>query len=177
MSPPDLFILIYAWMIVEARRAARNERRQRARGGVEAAGDAATYRAMQIVYPGAFAAMLLELALRGAPAPGTIAIGAAVFAAAKALKWWAIVALGPCWTFRVIVVPGAPLVRGGPYRLLRHPNYVAVAGELIGAALMAGARVTGPLMTAAFVALMARRIAVEQRALDAARIDAGASNR
>ena len=52
--------------------------------------------------------------------------------AAKALKWWAILTLGRFWTFRVIVVPGATLVAGGPYRWLRHPNYVGVIGELVG---------------------------------------------
>jgi methyltransferase len=172
-----LFIIVFGWMLIEARRAARNERTQRARGGIEPAADALTYRAMQIAYPAAFAAMLLELGLRGAPPRGTIAAGAAVFLGAKALKWWAIAALGSCWTFRVIIVPGAPLVRGGPYRFLRHPNYVAVTGELIGVALMTGAVVAGPVMTALFAALMARRIRVEPPALDPARSDAGASNR
>ena len=55
-----------------------------------------------------------------------------VFAGAKALKWWAIDTLGGAWTFRVIVVPDAPLVARGPYRWLRHPNYVGVLGEFIG---------------------------------------------
>ena len=54
---------------------------------------------------------------------------------------------GACWTFRVIVVPGTTLVASGPYRFMRHPNYVAVVGELVGVALMTGARVTGPLAT------------------------------
>src|SRR6186997_1530953 len=101
-------------MLVETRRAARNERAQRARGGIEPPGD--VYKLMRIVYPAAFLAMLAEGAVRGAPASGVIVGGAAVFAAAKALKWWAIVSLGPCWTFRVIVVAGATLVARGPYR-------------------------------------------------------------
>lgn len=93
--------------------------------------------------------------------------GAAVFAVAKALKWWAIRSLGPCWTFRVIVVPGTPRVASGPYGYIRHPNYVAVVGELVGVALMAGAVVAGPVATAVFVLLMLKRIAVEDSALDA----------
>ncbi len=170
MTPvPYLLVTIFGLMGLEARRAARNERAQRARGGVGPPADARIYALMQIAYPGAFAAMLLELALRGAPARGTVAIGAAIFVAAKALKWWAIATLGSCWTFRVIVVPGASLVSGGPYRYVRHPNYVAVVGELIGVALMTGAVIAGPLTTVAFVILIVRRIAVEQRALDEAR--------
>src|SRR5262245_41829446 len=110
-------------MAVEALRARRNERSQRARGGLEPRGD--VYAAMRIAYPAAFAAMLVEGALGGAPRASIAAAGILVFSAAKALKWWAIVSLGPSWTFRVIVVPGAPLVVRGPYRWLRHPNYVA----------------------------------------------------
>ena len=88
-----------------------------------------------------------------------------MFVAAKALKWWAIVALGPSWTFRVVVVPGAAQVAGGPYAYLRHPNYVAVVLELAAVALMSGARVSGPLATLAFGVLMMKRMSVEERAL------------
>ncbi len=172
MTPVPFFSLasiVFGLMAIEARRAWRNERGQRARGGVEPVGDARVYAWMQIAYPGAFAAMLAELALRGSPSLAVACAGAATLAAAKALKWWAILTLGPCWTFRVIVVPGAPLVTDGPYRYVRHPNYVAVAGELIGMALMTGALVAGPLMTVIFLLLITRRVALEQRALDAAR--------
>ena len=66
-----------------------------------------------------------------------------------------------------MVRPGVPLVASGPYRWLRHPNYVAVAGELAAVALMSGARVAGPLGTLLFTLLMLRRISVEERALQA----------
>jgi methyltransferase len=94
--------------------------------------------------------------------------GAVVFAAAKALKWWAILSLGPFWTFRVIVVPGAPIVATGPYRWLRHPNYVGVLGELAGVAAFTGALVSGPVAIVAFAGLLIRRIAVEERMLETA---------
>src|SRR4029077_16417580 len=93
--------------------------------------------------------------------------GLALFTAAKALKWWAIVSLGPAWTFRVSVVPGATAIAAGPYRYVRHPNYVAVVGEIVSVALMTAARVAGPLALIVFGALLARRITVENRALDA----------
>ena len=166
---PVLAAVIFGFMLVEARRAERNERAQRARGGVAPRDDAAVYGIMRVAYPAAFAAMLAEGALRGSP-PGDVAvIGAAIYTAAKALKWWAILELGPFWTFRVIIVPGAPLVRSGPYRFMRHPNYVGVCGELIGTAFMTGAVSTGLPATLLFTALMLRRSIVEQRALDAAR--------
>jgi methyltransferase len=160
-----LLALIFFPMLVEASVAARNERGQRARGGVEPTGD--VYRIMRVAYPAAFAAMIAEGAWD--PAHAWWSTGLAVFVVAKALKWWAIAALGPAWTFRVIVRPGVPLVAGGPYRFLRHPNYVGVAGELVGVALMSGARMTGPLMTLIFCGLMLKRIAVEDRAIEEVR--------
>ena len=58
--------------------------------------------------------------------------GLVVFVVAKALKLWAIRSLGERWTFRVFVLPGSRLVTDGPYRWVRHPNYIAVVGELVG---------------------------------------------
>ena len=158
-----LLAIVFIPMIVEARLAAVNERAQRARGGIEPPGD--VYAIMRIAYPAIFLAMIAEGALW--PAHGFVVPGLAVFATAKLLKWWAMASLGSAWTFRVIVSPGVPLVTDGPYRLMRHPNYLAVAGELAGVALMSGARVAGPLGTLCFAALMWRRISVEDRALGA----------
>jgi len=156
-------IAVFGFMLLEARRAAANEAAQTARGGVEPRGD--VYKMMRVAYPAAFLAMIVEGAVRGPVPAAALAAGATLFAAAKALKWWAILTLGRAWTFRVIVVPGMPLIVHGPYRHLRHPNYVGVAGELVGVALMTGALVTGPIATIGFGALMLKRIAVEQRAL------------
>ena len=166
VDPLPLFTLaavVFGAMLIEAWRAARNEHAQRARGGVEPPGD--VYKLMRIVYPGAFLAMLAEGVARASPSP-VLTAGVAVFAAAKALKWWAILSLGPFWTFRVIVVPGAALVAKGPYRWLRHPNYIGVVGELAGAAMMTGAWVSGVAAIGTFGALLMKRIAVEERALE-----------
>jgi len=103
--------------------------------------------------------------LRGVSWPATVVAGALVFALAKLLKWWAIVSLGSRWTFRVIVVPGDTRVVSGPYRCLRHPNYVGVIGELVGVAAMTGATLAGVLAVLVCGALLVRRIAVEERAL------------
>ena len=158
-----LLALVFIPMLIEARLAAVNEHAQFARGGVEPPGD--VYAIMRIAYPGVFLAMIAE----GAWWPGHehVLAGVTVFVAAKILKAWAIASLGEAWTFRVIVRPGVQLVASGPYRWLRHPNYVAVAGELVGAALMSGARIAGPLGTILFGLLMLRRLSVEERALRA----------
>ena len=158
-----LLPVVFFPMVIEAWRAARNERAQRASGGIEPPGD--VYRIMQIAYPGAFFAMIVEGTQRGgAPLPA-VALGVIVFVLAKALKWWAILALGQAWTFRVIVVPHVPLVASGPYRFIRHPNYVAVIGEMVGIGLMTGAWITGPITTIGFAMLILKRIQIEMRAL------------
>jgi methyltransferase len=153
-------------MLLEAQRASRNERAQRARGGIEPPDD--VYKLMRVAYPGAFAAMLAEGAARGWPPAPVFAAGVLVFALGKAFKWWAILTLGPSWTFRVIVVPGAPLVAGGPYRWIRHPNYAGVVGELAGVAAAVNAPITGAIAIAGFGWLLLKRIAVEERTLRAA---------
>jgi methyltransferase len=159
-----LFAIVFGAMLVETRRASANERAQRARGGIEPAGD--VYTIMRVAYPGAFLAMFIEGVLRAAPPPLLVVlIGAALFIAAKGLKWWAILSLGQFWTFRVVVVPGARLIVSGPYRWLRHPNYIGVMGELAGVALMTGACVSGVAGIVTFGALVIKRIAVEDRTL------------
>jgi len=159
-------VIVFVTMVAEAWRAARNERAQRRRGGQEPVGD--VYKMMRVAYPAAFAAMCLESLVRGPASRTVFAAGAAVFGIAKLLKWWAIASLGPAWTFRIIIVPGAPLVDRGPYRFLRHPNYVGVVGELVGTALMTGATVSGPVAVVLFGMLLRKRIAVEDRALASA---------
>jgi methyltransferase len=160
---PLLLLLVLAMMLVELAVSRRNERLFRDHGAIEAADD--VYDVMRVAYPGAFVMMTAEGALRAAWPETTFWWGAALFVAAKALKTWAIVSLGHRWTYRVLVLPGAPLVRRGPYAWLRHPNYVGVLGELVGVALMLGAWVTGPVATLGFGWLLRRRMITEERAL------------
>ncbi|MGH9309882.1 MAG: isoprenylcysteine carboxyl methyltransferase family protein [Vicinamibacterales bacterium] len=159
-----LFAIVFGAMLIENRRSRRNEDALRASGAIEPRDD--VYRIMQIAYPASFAAMILEGWLRPAESVAASISGAVVFVAGKALKYWAIAALGHFWSFRVLVVRGARLVTGGPYRWLRHPNYVGVAAEIGGVALLAGAPVTGTIAFVLFSAVLLARIRVEERALD-----------
>jgi methyltransferase len=161
--PLILLALAFGPMLVEAQLAAHNDRALRSAGAAEPRDD--VYRYMQIVYPAAFLAMTLEAYLRP-HGPDIVAVaGACGFVLGKGIKYWAIAALGSRWTFRVLVPPGSSLVTTGPYRFIRHPNYVGVVGELAGFALMAHALFTGPIAVAAFVWLILLRIRVEERAL------------
>jgi methyltransferase len=89
----------------------------------------------------------------------------ALVVAANALRWWCIATLGPQWSARVIVRPGAPLVRTGPYRWFAHPNYVAVIVEGAALPLAGSAWITAAGFTVLNAALLTVRIRCETRAL------------
>jgi methyltransferase len=108
------------------------------------------------------------LALHRTWVPALGATMLAVTIAANALRWWCIATLGERWTARVIVLPGEPLVRSGPYRWFAHPNYVAVVVEGIALPLTGSAVITAAAFTAANAVLLTVRIRCETRALAAA---------
>lgn len=155
--------LVAAALIVESLVSQRNERRLRAQGAVEPPDD--VWRVMAVTYPAAFVAMFTEGWFRGGPAPWVFVTGVVIWGLAKLLKAWAIASLGSRWSFRVLVPPGAPLVTRGPYQWMRHPNYVAVAGELVGAGVMLAAPIAGVVFTMLFIEIMRRRVRVEERML------------
>ena len=174
MIPLLAFVAVVTVMYVELRVSQRHERHLRASGAHEPPDD--VYPAMRIVYPASFAAMTIEGLIGTAVKTGefstlgssmrtlTIA-GLAILVGAKALKTWAIVSLGTAWSFRVLVLPGTELVTSGPYRYLRHPNYLAIVGELVGMALLVRAPVTGAGSLLVFGYLLRKRIAIEERSL------------
>lgn len=178
-----LVVVVLPWLLLETWRSRRNERALRAAGAIEPGDD--VYAWMRVAYPGMFAAMTLEGMFwppRGAtlvaifpesvtttPADLAVAAGIGVFLAGKLLKWWAILSLGRFWSFHVLVLPGVPLVTSGPYRLMRHPNYVGLIGEIAGVALMMRAPFTGLVSAIVFSALLIARIRVEERLLREAR--------
>ena len=89
----------------------------------------------------------------------------AVFAALQIARVWIIASLGPYWTTRIITLPNAPLVRRGPYRFLRHPNYCVVAAEIAVLPLTFGAWQVALVFSVLNALVLAHRIRVEQAAL------------
>ncbi|MEB3062628.1 isoprenylcysteine carboxyl methyltransferase family protein [[Mycobacterium] zoologicum] len=83
----------------------------------------------------------------------------------QGLRWWCIATLGRRWNTRVIVLPQEPLVRGGPYRWLHHPNYVAVVVEGFALPMVHTAWLTAIGFTLANAAVLRVRIRVENTAL------------
>jgi methyltransferase len=155
--------VIFGCMLGEAWLSVRNEARLRALGAIEPPDD--VFQAMRIAYPGAFLLMTAEGLLRTSSGTNGLLVGTALFALGKLLKYVAMATLGDRWSFRVLVLPGAPLVSSGIYAHIRHPNYVALIGEFAGAALLLHAPVAGFTCTLGFAALVKKRIQVEQRAL------------
>lgn len=146
--------------LIELVHARRNEAALRAAGGIEVG--AGHYPLIVALHAGWLGAVLATAAPAPADAPLLLA-----YAALQGLRVWTVGALGRYWTTRVITVPGAPLVRRGPYRLLRHPNYLVVAAEIAVLPLAFHAMATAVLFSALNAALLARRIRVEDAALAA----------
>ena len=143
---------------------ARNLAWSRDRGGVEFG--AGHYPAMVVLHTGLLAGCLLEAI--GLHRPFLPALGwpmLALVLTAQVLRWWCIATLGRQWNTRVVVVPGAGRVTAGPYRLVPHPNYVAVVMEGAALPLVHTAWITALVFTVLNAALLRIRIKVENNAL------------
>jgi methyltransferase len=142
----------------------RNAAWSRARGGRESG--QGHYPVMVALHTGLLVAMLVEAWARRPEVPAGLAwTMLALVVASQALRWWCIATLGHRWNTRVIVVPDLPPVTGGPYRLLRHPNYVAVVVEGLALPLVHAAWITALVFTVANAALLTVRIRTEDAAL------------
>jgi methyltransferase len=142
----------------------RNAAWSLARGGVEHG--RGHYPVMVALHSGFLVAMLVEAWVRRPEVPPALAWSMLVLVlASQALRWWCILTLGPRWNTRVIVVPGMPPVTSGPYRFLRHPNYVAVVVEGVALPLVHASWITAVVFTVANAVLLTVRIRVEDAAL------------
>ena len=142
----------------------RHEKALRARGAVEAG--AGHYPVMVAIHAALLLAAPAEVWLLDRPfLPWLGWPMLALVAATMALRYWVIATLGERWATRVLVLPGAPLVAGGPYRFLRHPNYLAVAVEVVALPLVHTAWLTALVCGVANGAILAWRIRIEDAAL------------
>lgn len=169
-----LIVLVSVERLAELRTARRNAAWSRERGGVEHG--RGHYPVMVALHKALLAGCLTEVALTDRPFTPWLGLPMlGVVLAAQALRWWCVSTLGPRWNTRVIVVPGLPLVRRGPYRVLNHPNYVAVVAEGIALPLVHDAWLTAVLFTLANAWLLAVRLRCENAALTGCG-DAGAGS-
>ena len=159
-----LIALVTVERVAELVVSKRNLAWSRVRGGTEYG--AGHYPAMVVLHTALLAGCLIEVAAlhrRFIPAVGWPML--AVVVAAQGLRWWCITTLGHRWNTRVVVIPGASRITGGPYRLILHPNYVAVVIEGIALPLVHSAWLTAVVFTVLNAVLLRTRIRVENTAL------------
>ena len=159
-----LLVLVALERCVELVLSTRNARLARARGAVESG--QGHYPVMSVFHGAFLVSCALEVVLLRRPFPGALGwIALAVVLAAQALRYWAVVTLGWRWNTRIVVVPGAPPVTGGPYRFVSHPNYVAVIAEMLALPLVHGAWLTALVFSLGNAWLLRVRIRAEEQAL------------
>jgi methyltransferase len=173
-----LFVLLLVALAtqrgIELILASSNTANLRQRGAVEVG--AAHYPLMVLLHVGWFAAMLWERGQGGlCSTPGSVMLGWSMLMLGQGLRWWTITTLGRRWSTRIMVLPGAPLVEEGPFRLFRHPNYLGVWLEIVGVPLVGGCWRTALVMGALHGLFLIYRKSLESRVLaEAVGTDAGA---
>lgn len=159
-----LVALVGVERLFELRLSRRHAAAAFARGGVEVG--RGHYRVMTVFHTAFLAACVGEAWLAGRPFPGALGWAALAGAlAAQGLRYWAITTLGERWNTRIIVLPGAAPVTAGPYRYMKHPNYLAVIVELLCLPLVHGAWATALAFSLGNAALLAVRVRAEEEAL------------
>ncbi|ACI98676.1 isoprenylcysteine carboxyl methyltransferase family protein [Rhodospirillum centenum] len=157
--PHLVFLLVAVQRLAELALARRNTRRLLARGAVETG--AGHYPLFVLLHGGWLAALFLTVP---ADAPVSWPL-LALFVLLQAGRVWVVASLGPYWTTRIITLPGAPLIRRGPFRHVRHPNYLVVTGEIAVLPLAFGAWEIALVFSFLNAALLFHRIRQEERAL------------
>jgi methyltransferase len=158
------FIAVLAFLIVqrlaELWLANRNTARLMAEGAVEHGRE--HYFLFVVLHTGWLVAMIL-LAPEDPVFPAPLFV---LFVLLQLGRVWVIATLGRYWTTRVISVPDAPLVRNGPYRFVRHPNYLVVIGEIALVPMLAGLWEVAAVFSLLNAVLLWHRIRIENRSLD-----------
>mgnify|MGYP003971411417 FL=1 len=155
-----ILLLVAAQRLGELLYSRRNEAQLRDRGGVEIG--AGHYPFVFLVHGGWLVTLAVWIALA---APVLNWGWLALFAVLQLGRVWIVVTLGPYWTTRIITVADAPLIKTGPYRWLRHPNYLVVAGEVAVLPLVFSAHGIAITFSILNALLLVHRIRVESTAL------------
>jgi methyltransferase len=151
--------LVVAQRLAELVYARRNTRRLLADGAAEVG--AGHYPLIVAVHVGWLAALLVSVPADAAPNWWLLGL----FLAVQFARIWVMMSLGPYWTTRVLSIPGAPLVRRGPYRWVRHPNYMVVVTEIALLPLAFGAWDIAVVFSLLNAIVLTHRIRVENAAL------------
>lgn len=144
--------------------AKRNEKKSLAAGGIEY--DRKGYAGIVIMHTMFFISLVAEYIYSGNYLNRFWVVFLVLFIAAQGLRYWAIISLGSMWNTRIIIIPGRRLVSSGPYKFLKHPNYIAVITELAVIPLMFSCFYTAVIFSVVNLLLLKRRIEIEEDALE-----------
>lgn len=163
MSTAWILAVLFVQRTAELALCRRNRRALIARGGKEYFPE--TYPAMVALHVGFFLSLAWESYPWRVPLDARTAVCLAGLVAVTALRYASIAALKGSWTTRIVVVPGSKVVREGPYRFLRHPNYLAIVLEFFLFPLLLRAPITLVAFSLANVAVLRKRIRLEEKVL------------
>jgi methyltransferase len=161
-----LLFAVGAGRLVEMRLSRRHQRALAERGAARAPEPGFIF--MVALHTGVLIAAALEVLLFHRPFVLALGVPALIaFVLANVLRWWVIATLGPHWNVQVVGSTTLGVVTGGPYRWIRHPNYVAVFVELLALPLVHGAWLTALTGAALHIPVLRRRLALEEAVLAA----------
>lgn len=163
-SPLHLLVpLTIVQRLLELRTARRNDAWLRSRGAVEYGAE--HYATIVTVHVLWFVGMIVEVVLLSRQLSPLWPLFLALFLGGQLMRFWSIRTLGQRWTTRVLVLPRSTPIMRGPYRFLRHPNYLAVGVELAALPLLLGAPVTAIAITVLNAFVLRTRVRIEDEAL------------
>ncbi|PID00975.1 MULTISPECIES: isoprenylcysteine carboxyl methyltransferase family protein [unclassified Sporosarcina] len=158
-----VFIIVVVQRLVELVVANRNEKWIRNRGAIEIG--ASHYKWMVLMHTAFFISLLVEVLVFDRPLSPVWGILLAIFLLMQVLRVWCLSSLGKFWNTKILILPGANVQKKGPYRWIRHPNYVIVTTELIVLPLLFSAYFTAGLFLLLNIWMLSVRIPTEERAL------------
>ena len=163
-----LFIIFIFFLaiqrILELRLAKKNEKIVREEGAVEY--DNEGYKYIVYMHICFFISLLLEKYLLSRGFNTLSLLFFIIFIITQLLRYWAITSLGKYWNTKILVVPNAELVERGPYKYLRHPNYIAVITEIAVIPLIFSCYITCIIFSILNFLTLLRRIRIEEGALN-----------
>lgn len=124
------------------------------------------YPAMVSIHTAFFIFFILEVILFDKKLSDYWPVLLALFIFTQAMRVWALASLGRFWNTKIIILPGADVIKKGPYKIIKHPNYLIVAIELIVIPLMFNAYISMAIFTLLNILILSIRIPAEEKALN-----------
>ncbi|WP_301107651.1 isoprenylcysteine carboxyl methyltransferase family protein [Sporosarcina sp.] len=158
-----VFTIVVIQRLVELVIAQRNENWIRSQGAIEVG--ASHYKWMVLMHTAFFVSLLTEVLFFNRYLPALWSVLLAIFLVMQVLRVWCLSSLGRFWNTKILILPGADVQKKGPYKWIRHPNYVIVTTELLVLPLMFSAYFTAGLFCILNIWMLSVRIPAEEKAL------------